>query len=91
MVDTNGNQVKSSDSESVVLHRLEVAVEEITGQPAETLRQQTLTELRRRTEARTKTKMLFRSRFPLIGRGNVMRDKVRDHKFVEAQLQEALK
>jgi hypothetical protein len=35
--------------------------------------------------------MKFESRFPLIGRGNVMRDRVIDHESVEADLEQALR
>jgi hypothetical protein len=91
MMDTHEGQVVNSNTERTMLCRLETTVERVTGQSAKELRDQTLTELRQKTEAKTKKKLTFISCFPLIGRGNVMRDKVVDHKFVEEQLQEALK
>jgi len=78
-------------SEQQTLRRLEITVERATGQSAEILRNQTLTQLRRQTEAKTGHKMKFESRFPLIGRGNVMRDRVIDHESVEADLEQALR
>lgn len=76
---------------SPTLRNLERTVERITGQSAEILRSQTLTELRQKTEARVKHKLRFVSRFPLIGRGNVMRDKTVDHETVERLLEQSLR
>jgi len=87
----NTCQAPISEPERTILCRLEATVEGVTGQTVRELRDQSLTELRRKTEQKNKTKLRFRSCFPLIGRGNVMRDKLVDHKSVEEQLQEALK
>lgn len=73
------------------LQNLEDAVRVVTGQDADTLRKQTLTQMRHRTEIRTKKPLEFSSCFPLIGRGNVMRDKVVDHRMVELLLDESLR
>ncbi len=88
---TNGCGCTIEKPRNTILSRLEMAAEGLTGQSADELRKQTLTALRRKTEARTKKKLSFVSRFPLVGRGNVMREKVIDHSSVEAQLRRALK
>jgi hypothetical protein len=79
------------ENESQTLRRLEATAEEITGQTAETLRSQTLTELRNATELKSKRKWVFVSRFPLIGRGSIMRERVIKHEAVEGLLARALR
>jgi hypothetical protein len=83
-------KAEASPNEST-LRRLEATVARVTGQSVETIRSQSLTELRQVTETRLKGKLTFRSRFPLVGRGNVMRDKIIDHEAVESLLGQALK
>jgi hypothetical protein len=77
-------------SEHNTLRSLEATVERLTGQKADALRNQTITELRRNTETKVKGRLKFSSRFPLIGRGNVMRDCIVGHEAVEALLKRIL-
>jgi len=65
----------------------------MTGQKASDIRNLTLTQMRRNFEVKSKPKRRLRieSRFPLIGRGNVMRDKVVDHDTVEILLNQSLR
>ena len=76
---------------AATLRRLEATVERATGQSANELRSKTLSELRILTEKKVGRRMKFISRFPLIGRGNVMRDKVVDHDSIEGMLERLLR
>lgn len=69
---------------------LERAVRKATGESADVLRGRTLAEGRRLAEAKHGTSTWFRSWFPLIGRGNVLRDCTVTHSQVEAGLDAAL-
>jgi hypothetical protein len=88
---TFDQEVKDDEAHQTTLHKLETIVEGVTGQTAADLRNQTLTQLRRKVEEKVRKKLVFRSHFPLIGRGNVMRDKTVDHEAIEEGLHEALK
>ena len=94
-LDDNSMDIKTNKgvvlSKADILQRLEASVERATGQRVETLRNQTLTQMRRTTEARIKHGLRFCSRFPLIGRGNVMRGRIVDHESVESLLASILK
>jgi hypothetical protein len=74
-----------------VLKKFEEDVERLTGQKAENIRRQSLSEIRRGTEGRHGRTMRFISMFPFIGRGNVMRDRMVSHDRVEKMLDEALR
>jgi uncharacterized protein with von Willebrand factor type A (vWA) domain len=78
------------DIEAQTLRRLEATAERITGQSADVLRGQTLAQLRNATELKAKRKWLFVSRFPLIGRGSIMRERVIRHEEVEGMLTKVL-
>jgi len=78
-------------AENSTLRKLERTVERQTGQRAEALRSKSLTQLRKDVEQKIKGPMRFISRFPLIGRGNVMRDRIVNHQDVEKLLDESLK
>ena len=67
------------------------AVELATGENIQSLQNTTLDEWRRVVEAKHKAPMRFRSWFPFIGRGNVLRDRTLTHNQVEQALTEALK
>jgi hypothetical protein len=82
----NANPEKSN-----TLTRLEAIAAELTGQSVEDLRNQTISELRRKTESRVNHKICFGTRFPLIGRGSVMRDRIIDHQTVDAMIARILK
>jgi hypothetical protein len=70
---------------------LEKAVEKATGEKIEDLRSRSLEETRRVAESRHRRPLIFISKFPFIGRGNVMRDRLITHEEVEESLDEALK
>jgi hypothetical protein len=70
---------------------LEQAVQKQTGCTAEDLRRQTLSERRHEVERKKGRLMRFFSAFPLIGRGNVLRDCTVDHETVERDLDKALR
>jgi len=72
--------------ESRTLKQLEATVEKVTGQTAANLRAQTLTQLRSKTEAKNRRNWVFASRFPVVGRGSVMRERVMRHEDVEGLL-----
>ena len=67
------------------------AVELATGEKLEALQRMTLTERRCKVETKHGKPMQFRSWFPFIGRGNVLRDHIISHSQVEAALTEALR
>lgn len=66
------------------------AIESVVGEDLETIRRSTIPELRRRAESRHGRPLQFRSRFPFIGRGNVLRDRLVPHEEVERRLDKAL-
>jgi hypothetical protein len=68
----------------------ERAVEQATGKSIEDLRRTPIDEQRSATEAELRRPLCFVSRFPFIGRGNVLRDRLLSHQQVEADLQRAL-
>ena len=55
---------------------VEKNVEKITGLSAEEIRKYSPGELRRYFEKRNKKKLFFTTEFPVIGRGNVLRDSI---------------
>jgi hypothetical protein len=79
------------ENEAKTLRQLEATAEMLTGQTAADLRSQTLTQLRNKTESKVHRKWTFISRFPLIGRGSVMRERVIRHEAVEGLLTRALR
>jgi len=70
---------------------LEKVVEHDTGERADDLRFQPLDEFRTKIERAHKRVLHFVSKFPFIGRGNVMRDKIVDHATVNRMLDAALR
>jgi hypothetical protein len=70
---------------------LEKVVEHDTGEKAEYLRSTPLDESRNRIERAHKKVLQFVSKFPFIGRGNVMRDKIVDRATVNRMLDAALR
>lgn len=69
----------------------ERAIELALGEPVESIRNKTVDEKRCEIEKKKKRHMKFRSYFPFIGRGNVLRDKVVDHEQAEKDFRDALK
>ena len=70
---------------------LQRAVEKATGETILQLRGRSLEDTRRVAEQRNRRPLKFISKFPFIGRGNVMRDRLVTHDAVEASLDEALR
>lgn len=69
---------------------LKQAVEQATGESIEVLRSRSLEENRRVAEKRHGRRLFFTSKFPFIGRGNVMRDRLITRQDIDAALDEAL-
>jgi hypothetical protein len=61
-------------------------IEEATGEDIEVLRATPLDELRKKQEAKQGHSLKFRSSFPTIGRGNVLRRGITSHDDVEARM-----
>ncbi len=70
---------------------LKRAVEQATGESLDVLRSRSIDETRRVAEKRRGKRFVFTSKFPFIGRGNVMRDKVITREEVDAYLDDALR
>jgi hypothetical protein len=70
---------------------LERAVERITGKSVGQLRELPLEGWRSEIETRHGRRMHFRTKFPFIGRGNVMRHNVVNHDEIESQVDYALR
>jgi hypothetical protein len=66
------------------------ALERATGRSLEYLRQVSLEDWRAEVDARFGRRRRFRSYYPHVGRGNVLRDRVRDHDDVEADFERAM-
>lgn len=62
--------------EPSVLRDLEVSVEKLTGKSVADLRQSSIEGYRRERESVLKQPMRIISKFPFIGRGNVLRDRI---------------
>jgi hypothetical protein len=73
------------------LMNLERVVEHDTGETAENLRSLPLDEFRIKIELAHKRVLQFVSKFPFIGRGNVMRDKIVDRATVNRMLDAAIR
>lgn len=74
-----------------ILKSLDQTTLRITGQSAEDLRKQYLENIRKHFEKKHGRRMVFMSKFPFIGRGNVMRDRLIAHEEIEKMLEKALK
>lgn len=70
---------------------LEKVVERDTGEKADDLRSQPLDEFRIKMERAHNRVMHFVSKFPFIGRGNIMREKIVDHATVNRMLDAAIR
>ncbi len=68
----------------------EEAVEIFTGHSAAYLRETPIDELRREVEKKRGGILAFISRFPLIGRGNVLRRRMISHGEAEAKFKRAI-
>jgi len=70
---------KDVEDMAMASEALERAVELVTGVPVEVLRKMPLDECRSALEQARGKPLTFRSRFPLVGRGNVLRDRTVSH------------
>ena len=73
------------------LKDLEATVERMTGMKAEQLRRQTITEGRLAAEKKAGRPMQFRSEWPFVGRGNVLRDRILTRDEINRSLDKALR
>jgi hypothetical protein len=69
----------------------ELAIEKELGESVEIIRSTPIDDQRRRAEKQYNQPTEFRSYFPVIGRGNVLRDRTSTHEEVEIELDKALK
>ncbi len=69
----------------------EQAVEKKLGEPIERVRDVSIDARRQRLEGQRKRASRFRSVFPLVGRGSVLRGRAVSHQDVEAQLERAIR
>ena len=69
---------------------LDTAIESMTGKSIEELRRLTLTEYRADVEKRLGRPLKFESRFPIIGRGNVMRNRTVSRDEIDRALDKVL-
>jgi len=69
----------------------EEAIELATGKSVEAIRSTPLDELRSDYEREIGAPLSFVSEFPLLGRGNVLRDRCLSHAQIEADLDDALR
>lgn len=76
--------------EPKTLHALELSVEKLTGKTVTALRDLSIEGYRLEIELVHKEPLRFISRFPFIGRGNVLRDRIVERKKVEEQLDAVL-
>jgi hypothetical protein len=67
------------------------AIAEFTGHSVEYLKNTPLDEIRANAEAERGESIEFASNFPLIGRGNVMRDRLVSHKDALAAYDDAIR
>jgi hypothetical protein len=80
-----------TEKERQTLSLLERTVELILGCKAEDLRNSTLDEQRSAVEQKQGHRMVFRCAFPVIGRGNIMRDRTQSRDEIDRLIDEALK
>ena len=69
----------------------ERAVERATGESIDSLRRTPIDERRQTIEKAAGHPLKFKSRFPVIGRGNVLRDRTVDHEEAEAAFWKAVR
>jgi hypothetical protein len=69
----------------------ERTVEISLGEPIEQVRNMTISDRRDAREKNSGKRVRFSSYFPLVGRGNVLRDRVVNHEDAESALRKALR
>ncbi len=73
------------------LRSLEQTVERATGCKADDLRNITLDEQRSAVEQKRGQRLVFRRTFPVIGRGNIMRDRTQSRADIDRLVDKALR
>jgi len=66
-------------------------IEKSVGKTIEEINRTPIDELRRNAEKKLGTGLNFRVRWPLIGRGNILRNRVLSHEAIECRLDKELK
>jgi len=74
-----------------MIPELLVAIEKRVGKTHEEMCRTSTDELRLEMEKKLNTRLKFKVRWPLIGRGNILRDRVMTHEEVESLIDMALK
>jgi hypothetical protein len=87
---TGGTMVVPVRAGAAVLRSLEQAVEATAGMTAEQLRSQTVSEFREKLYRKNGNRLHIGTKFPLIGRGNIMRERILDNASIEHNLMLAL-
>lgn len=80
-----------TESEKEILNRVEKTVERITNISVSDLRKRTLTEQRDAAEQKGRGEMRFVTRYPTIGRGNIIRERSISHANIEEMIDRELK
>lgn len=75
----------------MVSRKFELAVQRITGESIELVRKTPIDEFRRNIETKLGRIIRYKSWFPFVGRGNVLRASAVDHNQAEEALKEALR
>lgn len=84
------NTVAMAHDSSATQERIERTVARMTGTPAAELRRRSVDEQRRIVEQQHGRAMRFVVRFPIIGRGNVLREKTKSHEEINRLVDETL-
>jgi hypothetical protein len=77
--------------EKMNLQKFEKTVEGFLGEPISSIRKKPIDERRNEIEKKSKRSLHFKSYFPFIGRGNVLRDYVVTHEDADKALKKALR
>ena len=84
------NSAVTTSGSQATLARIERTVERITGTSVSELRRRSVDEQRGTAERQHGRPMQFVRRFPLIGRGNVLRDRIMSTAEIDRMVDEAL-
>ncbi len=83
-------KTKFLKGEIMGIETFERAVEDALGEPIESIRNKTIDDRRCEIERKRKKRLRFISYFPFVGRGNVLRKFIVDHKRVEKAFRSAI-
>lgn len=84
------NAAATTSNSQATLARIEKTVERITGASAAELRRRSIDEQRGAVERHHGRPMQFVRRFPVIGRGNVLRDRIMSRAEIDRMVDETL-